>query len=99
MKYFYLPVTFAADYNCGAYGSGAFNNGQVCAATTNTTNTPTSGGTNTSTTSGSGGSNGNAGGSLANTGMQVILPLTLGIALITGAVVLFFRKPRKTDRA
>lgn len=24
----------AADYNCGAYGAGAYNEGQVCAATT-----------------------------------------------------------------
>lgn len=86
MKYFYLPVTFAANYNCGTYGSGAFNNGQVCAATTNT-----------STTNGNAGGNG-SGGSLANTGMQVILPLTLGIVLITAAIVLFFRKPRKANK-
>ena len=31
-----LPHTFAADYDCSAYGAGAYNEGQVCDTTTGT---------------------------------------------------------------
>lgn len=29
-----VTPAFAADYNCGAYGAGTYDNGSVCAATT-----------------------------------------------------------------
>lgn len=35
----FLPVS-AADYDCGAYGAGAFGEGQVCGSTTNPTTPP-----------------------------------------------------------
>lgn len=36
----FLPVS-AADYDCGAYGAGAFGEGQVCGSTSNPTTPPT----------------------------------------------------------
>lgn len=73
-----LPHTFAATYDCSAYGAGAYNQGQVCG---------------TSTVSGSAG--GTSGGGLVDTGIHVVLPILIGVALIVTAVILFVRKPKK----
>jgi len=45
------------------------------------------------TTTGS--SSTNSAGGLVNTGVHVVLPILLGVALIVAAVVLFIRKPKK----
>lgn len=98
---FYLPASFylAADYNCSAYGAGAYNEGEACATTpTSNGSTGSAPGNNPSTSTGTSTGN-NAGGStgnsnLANTGMDLILPLALGVALIAGSLILFFKKPK-----
>ena len=72
-----LPHTFAANYDCGAYGSGTYNQGQVCGAST------------------TGSSSGTSGGGLVDTGVHVVLPIVLGLAIIVTAIVLFVRKPKK----
>ncbi|MBL8121564.1 LPXTG cell wall anchor domain-containing protein [Candidatus Saccharibacteria bacterium] len=76
-----LPHLFAASYNCSSYGAGSYNSSQVCGATTTT-----SGGTGTTA----------SGGSLANTGVHVILPIVIGVALIVAAALLLFRKSKKS---
>lgn len=73
-----FPHSFAASYDCGTYGAGGYNQGQVCGA---------------STVNGSAG--GTSGGGLVNTGVHVVLPILIGVALIVTAVVLFIRKPKK----
>lgn len=47
----------------------------------------------TSTTGGSTGSS--SGGGLVDTGIHVVLPIVVGLALIVTAVILFVRKPKK----
>ena len=73
-----LPHSFAASYDCSAYGAGAYNEIQTCA--TSTVNS-SSGGT--------------SGGGLVNTGVHVVLPILVGVALIVTAVILFVKKPKK----
>jgi len=73
-----IPHSFAATYDCSAYGAGAYNQGQVCG---------------TSTVNGSAG--GTSGGGLVNTGVHVVLPILIGVALIVTAIVLFVKKPKK----
>jgi LPXTG-motif cell wall-anchored protein len=46
-----------------------------------------------STTTGS-----SAGGSLANTGVHVVLPIVVGVVLIASAAILLFRKPKKAAK-
>lgn len=76
-----LPHSFAANYDCSAYGAGAYNVGQVCGAST------------------VGGSSGGAsGGGLVDTGVHVVLPIVLGVAIIVSAIVLFVRKPKKSAK-
>ena len=71
----YLLTKFAAEYNCNAYGSDAYNSGGTCVA----------GGTGTS----SGDPN------LANTGVDVLVPLVIGLVLIAAAIVMIVRNVRR----
>lgn len=70
-----LVTILAADYNCGAYGSSTYTNGDPCQTTT---------GTATGT-----------GGGLAYTGLDVLVPLTLGVLLIVAAIIMFVRNLRR----
>jgi hypothetical protein len=78
-----IPHSFAASYDCSAYGAGAYNEGQVCG---------------TSTVGGSSGGTSGGGNDLVNTGVHVVLPILVGVALIVTAIVLFVRKPKKTTK-
>jgi len=53
-------------------------------------------GQNCTTTTGSTGTT--SAGGLVNTGVHVVLPILLGVALITAAVILFLRKPKKQSK-
>lgn len=53
-------TTFAVAYDCGAYGTSTYNNGDQCKTTD---------------------------GSLPGTGMDVLLPLILGVVLVVSALV------------
>jgi len=76
-----FPHSFAASYDCAAYGAGAYNDGQTCVTSTN-----------------GGSASGSSAGGLVNTGVHVILPILVGIALIVTAIVLFLRKPKKQPK-
>jgi len=83
MKYYTLHLNnFAANFNCNAYGAGNYNSGQNCTTTTGSSGTASAGGTS----------------GLVNTGVHVVLPIILGVALIAAAVVLFLRKPKKQTK-
>lgn len=75
----------AADYNCGSYGVGAYNENEACS--TQGGGTGTGGGTNTSADT-----NTNNGGPLANTGFDIIIPIALGVAVIVAAGILVVKK-------
>ncbi|HEU0266371.1 MAG TPA: hypothetical protein VFQ70_01980 [Candidatus Saccharimonadaceae bacterium] len=68
MKFFSLPSTFAATYNCGTYGAGLYDSSS-CTTTQST-------------------SNPSGNGNLANTGMDVYLPLAIGVVLVVTALTL-----------
>lgn len=76
----YLFTKFAAEYNCGAYGAGAYDVGTCTTATDPGTATPATGA-------------GNNGG-LAYTGMDVLVPLMIGLAIMVAAVIFFIRNLR-----
>lgn len=80
MKYYTLHLNnFAANFNCSSYGAGNYNTGQDCTTTTGTAGNSSGGGTS----------------GLVDTGVHVVLPILIGVALITTAIVLFLRKPKK----
>lgn len=81
---FQYMKTFAAQYSCGAYGAGNFDEGTVCQ--TQPANTPA-------------GSTSDGGAALANTGMNVFVPLITGVLLVTIAIAVLvktIKKHRKT---
>lgn len=78
MTYHYKYI--AQQYNSDAYGEGQYNNGA-----SQETSTPTAPGTNPT----EGGT-----GPLANTGYDIILPIALGVAVISASAVLLVKKLR-----
>lgn len=70
MTYHYLLQR--AQYDCGAYGTSTYNNGQVCAAQTT--------------------------GPLANTGLDVLVPLGSGLLILVVALVLLLRTLRRSSK-
>ena len=84
MNYKLLTQFAASEYSCGAYGAGNYNEN---ACTTSTGNGSTGGGTAT------GGGTG-----LANTGMDMLLLLAVGVVLVIGSVIYLVRSLRKARR-
>jgi hypothetical protein len=78
---FYSITTMASVYNCGSYGAGTYNDGTGTCITGSGNGSGTGSNTGTSTSTSGG---------LANTGMNVILPLAGGVILIVLALVLLF---------
>ena len=81
MTLYYLAV---AEYSCGSYGAGSYNNSESCTASA-------TGGTTTQTPS--------TGGTLASTGYDVIIPVALAGAIILAAIVLLIKKLKRQHTA
>lgn len=81
-----------ATYDCGTYGAGNFGQGSCAASDTDgSAGGPVGGGsssTGTGTQSGAGG----LGGLLADTGYQVLVPVSLALAIIIAAAILLVKR-------
>lgn len=82
MKYLYLTQFASSEYNCGAYSAGSYSEG-ACQTSAGDGSTSTPGGVT---------------GDIAGTGMNVILPLVLGLLLIAGSAIYFIRAFRKRNQ-
>ena len=85
MKLYYVAV---ADYSCGTYGAGNFGTECDANATGGVAGSPSSG---TGTSTGTGGAGG-VNGLLADTGYAVLLPVALGMAILTAAAILLTKR-------
>jgi hypothetical protein len=70
-------------YNCNVYGGGGYGEGTKTICSTD------------SADSGSGAGGSHAGGTLADTGVSIFIPLILGVVLIAAAVTLFLSTKRR----
>lgn len=85
MTIYYLAV---AEYSCGSYGAGSYNNSESC-----TTDTNSGGGTTQAPVA-----NTSTGGTLASTGYDVVIPVALGLAILVAAAVLAIKKHKQAHK-
>ena len=85
----YTNYYFASTYGSGVYNSSSYQN---ASSTSSSTSTPTSTGPTAGTTATS------SGGTLANTGFDLLLAATIGSVVIFSALVIkFWKKPAKNQ--
>lgn len=78
-----------ATYDCGTYGAGNFGQGSCASSDADGS---AGGAVGTGSTAGTGTQPGGLGGLLADTGYQVLVPVSLALAIIVAAVILLVKR-------